>query len=70
MPDSSVPPYWLLLQLLRREAPMLWTVGAATLRQLVTPPELLGRVAAVNMAAQGVRALGAALMRLMGRRPA
>jgi len=47
--------------------PMLWIIGTATLRQIVTPPALLGRVAAVNlMATQGARPIGAAIGALLG----
>ncbi len=42
--------------------PMLWIIGTATLRQMVTPLALLGRVSAVSiMATQGARPLGAAI---------
>jgi predicted MFS family arabinose efflux permease len=40
--------------------PMLWLVCQASIRQLVTPPDLLGRVAAmIQVAIYGVRPLGA-----------
>lgn len=47
--------------------PMLWIIGTATLRQIVTPAALLGRVAAVSlMATQGARPLGAAIGAVLG----
>jgi predicted MFS family arabinose efflux permease len=47
--------------------PMMWIIGTATLRQVVTPAPLLGRVAAVNLTAtQGARPLGAAIGALIG----
>jgi predicted MFS family arabinose efflux permease len=47
--------------------PMMWIIGTATVRQLVTPAALLGRVAAVNLTAtQGARPLGAAIGALVG----
>ncbi len=47
--------------------PILWTIGQTTLRQAVTPPELLGRVSALfMMAAYGARPIGAALGGLVG----
>jgi predicted MFS family arabinose efflux permease len=41
--------------------PILWIIGTATLRQTVTPAELLARVSAVHLLAYGSRPLGAAL---------
>ena len=41
--------------------PILWAIGTATLRQTVTPAELLARVSAVHLLAYGSRPLGAAL---------
>jgi predicted MFS family arabinose efflux permease len=46
--------------------PILWTIGTTTLRQLVTPARLLGRVSAINIATYGSRPLGAALGALVG----
>jgi predicted MFS family arabinose efflux permease len=44
--------------------PILWTIGTTTLRQMVTPERLLGRVS--NIATYGSRPLGAALGALVG----
>ncbi len=41
--------------------PILWTIGTTTLRQMVTPSLLLGRVSAINIATYGSRPLGAAI---------
>jgi Transmembrane secretion effector len=38
--------------------PIVWVVSTTTLRQTVTPPDLLGRASAVNSAAYGARPLG------------
>jgi predicted MFS family arabinose efflux permease len=46
--------------------PILWTIGTTTLRQLVTPERLLGRVSAINIATYSSRPLGAALGALVG----
>ena len=46
--------------------PILWVVATTTLRQTVTPRELLGRVSAINSVAYGARPLGAALGALIG----
>jgi predicted MFS family arabinose efflux permease len=46
--------------------PILWTIGTTTLRQMVTPSPLLGRVSAINIATYGSRPLGAALGALVG----
>jgi predicted MFS family arabinose efflux permease len=46
--------------------PILWVVSTTTLRQTVTPPDLLGRVSAINTAAYGARPLGAAIGALVG----
>jgi predicted MFS family arabinose efflux permease len=46
--------------------PILWTIGTTTLRQMVTPERLLGRVSAINIATYGSRPLGAALGALVG----
>jgi hypothetical protein len=47
--------------------PLLWTISTTTLRQAVTPGELLGRVSAVIMTATyGARPVGAAIGALVG----
>jgi predicted MFS family arabinose efflux permease len=46
--------------------PILWVISTTTLRQAVTPRELLGRVSAVSVLTQGARPLGAALGALVG----
>lgn len=45
---------------------IVWVVSTTTLRQAVTPPDLLGRVSAVNILAYGSRPIGAALGALAG----
>ena len=46
--------------------PILWTISTTTLRQMVTPSLLLGRVSALNIATYGSRPLGAAIGALVG----
>lgn len=46
--------------------PILWVVSTTTLRQTVAPPELLGRVSAINIMAYGARPLGAAIGAVIG----
>ncbi len=46
--------------------PILWVISTTTLRQLVTPPALLGRVSAISATATGARPLGAAIGALVG----
>jgi predicted MFS family arabinose efflux permease len=46
--------------------PILWVVSTTTLRQVVTPRDLLGRVSAINSLAYGARPLGAAIGALVG----
>jgi hypothetical protein len=46
--------------------PILWVISTTTLRQSVTPANLLGRVSAINIMAYGARPLGAALGALVG----
>jgi predicted MFS family arabinose efflux permease len=46
--------------------PILWVVSTTTLRQTVTPPDLLGRVSAINALAYGARPLGAGIGALVG----
>jgi predicted MFS family arabinose efflux permease len=41
--------------------PILWVISTTTLRQTVTPPDLLGRVSAINIMAYGARPIGSAL---------
>ena len=46
--------------------PILWVISTTTLRQTVTPPDLLGRVSAINIMAYGARPLGSGLGALIG----
>lgn len=46
--------------------PILWVISTTTLRQVVTPEALLGRVSAINIMAYGARPLGAALGAAIG----
>ncbi|MEA2948093.1 MAG: hypothetical protein QOI40_3423 [Alphaproteobacteria bacterium] len=46
--------------------PILWVVSTTTLRQTVTPTNLLGRVSAINAVAYGARPLGAAIGAAVG----
>lgn len=46
--------------------PILWVISTTTLRQSVTPRDLLGRVSAINIMAYGARPLGAALGAIIG----
>lgn len=46
--------------------PILWVISTTTLRQVVTPAPLLGRVSAINIMAYGARPLGAGLGALLG----
>ena len=46
--------------------PIIWVISTTTLRQLVTPPRLLGRVSAIFVLATGARPLGAAVGALVG----
>lgn len=48
---------WFLLGV----GPIQWTISTTTLRQLVTPAGLLGRVSAINITSYGARPLGAAI---------
>lgn len=45
---------------------IIWVVSTTTLRQIVTPPNLLGRVSAINIMAYGARPIGAALGAFIG----
>jgi predicted MFS family arabinose efflux permease len=46
--------------------PILWVISTTTLRQVVTPAELLGRVSAVNILSYAARPLGAGIGALVG----
>ena len=46
--------------------PIVWVISTATLRQTVTPRDLLGRASAINITAYGARPVGAALGALVG----
>lgn len=46
--------------------PILWVISTTTLRQTVTPPQLLGRVSAINLVAYGARPIGAAIAAIVG----
>ena len=52
--------------LLLGSGPILWVISTTTLRQAVTPPNLLGRVSAINIMAYGARPIGAALGAAVG----
>lgn len=46
--------------------PVIWIISTTTLRQTVTPRELLGRVSAIDITAYGARPVGAALGAVVG----
>jgi predicted MFS family arabinose efflux permease len=46
--------------------PIIWVISTTTLRQTVTPAELLGRVSALNIVAYGARPIGAAIGAVIG----
>ena len=46
--------------------PIVWVISTATLRQTVTPRDLLGRVSAINITAYGARPVGAAIGAFVG----
>jgi ABC-type arginine/histidine transport system permease subunit len=46
--------------------PIVWVVSTTTLRQTITPQDLLGRVSAINSLAYGARPLGALVGGLYG----
>jgi predicted MFS family arabinose efflux permease len=46
--------------------PILWVVSTTTLRQTVTPKQLLGRVSAINSLTYGARPVGAGIGALVG----
>jgi hypothetical protein len=52
--------------LLLGAGPILWVISTTTLRQTITPPQLLGRVSAINILAYGARPIGASLGALIG----
>jgi len=46
--------------------PIIWVISTTTLRQTVTPGDLLGRVSALNIVGYGARPIGAALGAFVG----
>ena len=46
--------------------PILWVISTTTLRQSVTPADLLGRVSAINIMSYGARPIGSGLGALIG----
>jgi predicted MFS family arabinose efflux permease len=46
--------------------PIVWVISTTTLRQVITPPDLLGRVSAINIMAYGARPIGAGIGALIG----
>lgn len=62
---SLVWPTWLLPSLawlLLGSGPMIWTISTTTLRQMITPPDMLGRVSALLVTSTaGFRPVGAGL---------
>lgn len=52
--------------LLMGSGPAVWVVSTTTLRQVVTPPVLLGRVSALSVFSYGARPVGAALAAVVG----
>jgi predicted MFS family arabinose efflux permease len=46
--------------------PIVWVISTTTLRQTITPPDLLGRVSAINIMAYGARPIGAGIGALIG----
>ncbi|HEY7611052.1 MAG TPA: MFS transporter [Alphaproteobacteria bacterium] len=46
--------------------PILWVISTTTLRQIVNPQHLLGRVSAINIMAYGARPIGAGVGALLG----
>ena len=60
----AAPSFWLAASsfFLLGAGPILWTVGSTTLRQAITPANMMGRVSALNSTATyGARPLGALL---------
>jgi predicted MFS family arabinose efflux permease len=62
------PSAWLagLSFFLMGAGPIVWVVSTTTLRQTVTPDDLLGRVTALNSLAYGARPIGAGLGAVIG----
>jgi predicted MFS family arabinose efflux permease len=60
------PPLAALGFFLMGVGPIMWVISTTTLRQLVTPPEMLGRASAINVLAYGSRPLGAFLGAAVG----
>ncbi len=46
--------------------PIVWVVSTTTLRQTVTPRDLMGRVSAINVVSYGARPIGAAIGAVVG----
>lgn len=63
---TPLPPLAAASFFLMGAGPILWVISTTTLRQTVTPPELLGRVSALNIVAYGARPIGAAIGALVG----
>ena len=65
---SIIPSTWLagVSFFLLGAGPILWVISTTTLRQSVTPPQLLGRVSAINILSYGARPLGSALGAIVG----
>ena len=65
---TVIPSPWLagLSFFLLGVGPILWVISTTTLRQSVTPPQLLGRVSAINIMSYGARPVGAALGAIIG----
>jgi predicted MFS family arabinose efflux permease len=64
----AVPSVWLAAAsfFLIGSGPLLWVVSTTTLRQSVTPPDLLGRVSAITIMSYGARPVGALLGAAIG----
>jgi predicted MFS family arabinose efflux permease len=65
---AVIPSAWLagLSFFLLGVGPILWVISTTTLRQSVTPPQLQGRVSAINILSYGARPLGSALGAVVG----
>jgi len=46
--------------------PVIWVISTATLRQTVTPSDLMGRASAINIMAYGSRPIGSAIGAVIG----